>query len=504
MRGVLVALGRRARPVARALLRRLPPPRRAQALTLAHYAKLVLLTGYAEPWARDAASAMDDPIGARRDDAEAGGDRTVPDWVIAELHELARIEPDLYPTREYVSRFTPWTAPVEPGPGEAFARLAARVGRRQDVVLVAPYLRQGGADKGILQYLGHYRARGARTLLVTTTALDSPWIGRVPDGVEVIEAGAEFEALMPDDRRLVLIRLLLQWRPAVLHVVQSDLMWRTLQHNAAALRSSGTRLVASLFCDDYDRLGRPWSYARAYLPQTASRLDAILCDCPAYRDELRDRFGLAEGQVRPVPFHVPSPALPASLQREAPAGDGPVLWAGRLSVQKRPDLVVEIARARPERRFRVFGTAEDEAGREAGAQLARLPNVTLHGAFDGLASAAATADHACLLYTSQWDGLPNVLLEAASIGLPIVAGVVGGVGDFVDEETGFAVRPALSAGAFCEQLDRLAADPALARRRARLAFERVRARHGLAAFDAAMDAAVPWLPPRARAAHAEP
>ncbi len=504
MTGKIVSLGRRMRPAARALLRRLPPLRRAQALTLAHYAKLVLLTGYAEPWARDAASAMDDSIDARHDDAEAGGDRTMPDWVIAELLELARIEPDLYPTREYVSRFTPWTAPVEPGPGEAFARLAARAGRRQDVVLVAPYLRQGGADKGILQYLGHYRARGARTLLVTTSALASPWIDRVPEGVEVIQAGADLEALVPDDRRLVLIRLLLQWRPTVLHVVQSDLMWRTLQHHAAAVRSTGTRLVASLFCDDYDRLGRPWSYARAYLPQTASRLDAILCDCPAYRDELRDRFGLAEGQVRPVPFHVPSPVLPAALQREAATGDGPVLWAGRLCVQKRPDLVVGIARARRDRCVRVFGTAEDEAGREARAQLARLPNVELHGAFDGLAGAAATAEHACLLYTSQWDGLPNVLLEAASIGLPIVAGVVGGVGDFVDEETGFPVSPALSADAFCAQLDRLAADPTLAQRRARRAFERVHARHSREAFDAAMDAAVPWWPAGARAARAEP
>ena len=317
MRGALLSLARRARPAAVSLLRRLSPRRRAQALTLAHYAKLVLMTGYTEPWARDVASAMDEPTSGRRDDARGGGNRTVPDWVVEELHALARIEPDLYPTSEYLSRFTPWSAPVEPGPGDAFARLAARVERRHDVVLVAPYLRQGGADKGVLQYLGHYRARGARTLLVTTTDQTSPWIERVPDGVEVLEAGTELGALGLDDRRLVLVRLLLQWRPAVVHVVNSDLMWRTLAQHAAALRSSGTRLVASLFCDDYDRFGRPWSYARAYLPHTASRLDAVLCDCPAYRDELNDRFGLDGGLVRPVPFHVPSPAEPAALQRAA-------------------------------------------------------------------------------------------------------------------------------------------------------------------------------------------
>ena len=41
------------------------------------------------------------------------------------------------------------------------------------------------------------------------------------------------------------------------------------------------------------------------------------------------------------------------------------------------------------------------------------------------------------LYTSAFDGLPNVLLEALSAGLPVIAPDVGGIGEaVVNEVTG--------------------------------------------------------------------
>jgi glycosyltransferase involved in cell wall biosynthesis len=39
------------------------------------------------------------------------------------------------------------------------------------------------------------------------------------------------------------------------------------------------------------------------------------------------------------------------------------------------------------------------------------------------------------------DGLPNVLLEAAALGLPILTTPVGGTGDLINEETGWLCRP---------------------------------------------------------------
>jgi len=52
-----------------------------------------------------------------------------------------------------------------------------------------------------------------------------------------------------------------------------------------------------------------------------------------------------------------------------------------------------------------------------------------------------TQDFDLLLYTSQWDGLPNVLLAAAACGLPVVASSVGGVPELINRETGYLIEP---------------------------------------------------------------
>jgi glycosyltransferase involved in cell wall biosynthesis len=61
------------------------------------------------------------------------------------------------------------------------------------------------------------------------------------------------------------------------------------------------------------------------------------------------------------------------------------------------------------------------------------------GRFDDIETEAFDA----FLYTSRWDGLPNVLLEAAAHRLPIIAQVTGGIGEIVSEATGWPV-PATS------------------------------------------------------------
>jgi glycosyltransferase involved in cell wall biosynthesis len=49
-------------------------------------------------------------------------------------------------------------------------------------------------------------------------------------------------------------------------------------------------------------------------------------------------------------------------------------------------------------------------------------------------------DFDVFLYTSESDGIPNVLLEAMSHGYVAIAPNVGGIGELVNEETGFLVE----------------------------------------------------------------
>ena len=70
-----------------------------------------------------------------------------------------------------------------------------------------------------------------------------------------------------------------------------------------------------------------------------------------------------------------------------------------------------------------------------------MQNVRYYGPFDGLQSLPIER-YDIFLYTSQWDGLPNVLLEAVSMGLPVVASATGGIPDLIQHgKTGFLVEP---------------------------------------------------------------
>ena len=63
--------------------------------------------------------------------------------------------------------------------------------------------------------------------------------------------------------------------------------------------------------------------------------------------------------------------------------------------------------------------------------------------------------------SSDSEGMPVALMEAAACGLPVVATGVGGVAEMVEDAvTGFVVPPG-DAAAFAERLGRLIADPAL-------------------------------------------
>ncbi|MCH2887450.1 hypothetical protein K3V87_14745, partial [Listeria monocytogenes] len=81
---------------------------------------------------------------------------------------------------------------------------------------------------------------------------------------------------------------------------------------------------------------------------------------------------------------------------------------------KRPDLLYEIALALPEYLFEVPGEVDPACRGETQRKLRRLPNVRVHGRYDSFQALVRQGRYAMLLYTSRYDGLPNILLEATA------------------------------------------------------------------------------------------
>jgi glycosyltransferase involved in cell wall biosynthesis len=153
-----------------------------------------------------------------------------------------------------------------------------------------------------------------------------------------------------------------------------------------------------------------------------------------------------------------------------------VCAVGRLSAEKGHRYLVHALPSMASRipRLRVVFLGEGRERRELDAQLERLamPDRVI---FAGFQRDVRPWIQACdvLVNPSLTEGMPNVVLEAMSLGTPVVATEVGGVPELIkDQESGLLVPasdPAALAGAVCS----LWADPSLALYLARNALVRV-------------------------------
>jgi glycosyltransferase involved in cell wall biosynthesis len=136
------------------------------------------------------------------------------------------------------------------------------------------------------------------------------------------------------------------------------------------------------------------------------------------QEALKRHFGRSSVLIRSA---APDPGEP----RPFPPGEAPrVLWAGRLAPQKRPELVLELARRCPGVVFDVVGAPPSgAAAREFDAAATAVTNVQLHG-FVPHGELGAFYDRAvALVCTSLREGFPNTFLEAWSRGRPVVTTV---------------------------------------------------------------------------------
>lgn len=437
----------------RPLLDILPGNWGARLLTLAHYIKLTLVHGHTlefdQHYIAPAVPPSASPSAAPSSIASAGTSKAmaasflprrpaatvVPDWVCAELAELALIEPELTPTPAFLKRFHVYRPPMELEAARVYAQCRRAVDALQpDMIIVVPWLVKGGADLGALHHAEAAKNAGHKVMLIATENAPSPWAGRVPKGVGFIEFGLLSHALNDTQRMAVFARVMLDTPARVVHIINSQLGWEVLKRHGRSLTGIGMRIFASVFSDGRDEKGIMWSYPRFYFVDCWKLLSGVLCDSRWYPQDLIRQYGVPARKLHTVHFPLPAHAEP----RYRSDDKAPVLWASRITESKRPELLLQIARKMPDVQFEVFGYAT-KPERHYEDVLRALPNIRLRGAYDSLEDVVAENSYSAFLYTSSWDGLPNVLLEAVAAGLPVVASAICGVPEFITTQTGYPV-----------------------------------------------------------------
>ncbi len=201
----------------------------------------------------------------------------------------------------------------------------------------------------------------------------------------------------------------------------------TLQNTAYFISAFGDAVLPD---------GRKSSALRSLDPQYRHRAKRIFMDSAFYRDTLA-REKIADINKMVVLAH--PPAITRSWDRLKPAGR--LLWASRISDEKRLEDVLGIAIAFPQLTISVFGGIDKACCSQRGLAFYQalhfIKNVEIKGEykkFDDI----RLSDYDALIYTSERDGLPNVLIEAGAAGIPIISTIVGGIGELLDEKNSFS------------------------------------------------------------------
>lgn len=409
---------------------------------------------------------------------------------------------------------TPAGAVRDDGREHALARMLARMAQhaadhgplRHWIAL--PFLATGGAERVALNLCRGVRAHRpdeSVLLLLTDRKLVDPRM-EIPPELLVLSLDDYLVGDLSYARKQALLRdLLIAARPASFHNINSEVAWHLILEEGRRLQSF-TRLFASIFAFQFTPDGRKKiGYAAAFLKQGMPYLCGLMSDNRRFLDDAAEeyQFGPAEQQRMHV-LYQPCRLLDGAVseigrrrlaQRRnegaASAGRLQVLWAGRLDAEKRVDLFLEVVRQCPFADFRVFG----QVVLEQGVQLPQLPNLSYEGPFSSPLEWLERFDFDAFLFTSRWEGMPNILLEVGALAIPVIAPTVGGVAELITPETGYPLPQAPSAQDYCRALQRLAQEPGEALARAERLLERIETQHQWNSFVAELPRIPGYLSP---------
>jgi glycosyltransferase involved in cell wall biosynthesis len=151
-----------------------------------------------------------------------------------------------------------------------------------------------------------------------------------------------------------------------------------------------------------------------------------------------------------------------------------VAFLGRLTYQKDPLLLAEIAAALGHAgyRLRVIGGGEMQGEfRARVAALGAKPAVELLGELPRREALAALATAGALVLPSRWEGLPIAPIEAMALGIPVVAANVSGLPEIIESGVSGELVDARDAAPYVAALRGLCENPGR-RARAVVAAER--------------------------------
>ena len=328
----------------------------------------------------------------------------------------------------------------------------------------------GGAEKSLARLLAHLDRDRFAPAVACLYGGDSPVADEIRAlKVPVFDLG--MTAKWRWDALWRLYRLLRRGRPAILHtwMFHANIPGRALGRLAGVpIVISGERTMG---------MESRWRYWLNRL--TAPLTDRVTCVSQQVADFVVNHVGISQDKVVVIPngIEVPDVERPAGRRQARiglglPADQVVVGTVARLDPVKRLDVLLQALRSLPDAYAVIIGDGPERAGLLALSKRLELTDrVRFVGHQENVWAWLAALD--VFVLSSDWEGMPNALLEAMAAGLPVVATEVGGIPDvMVESVNGFLVPPR-DPTSLAQAITHLLDDPDLRQQMGQVGRERV-------------------------------
>lgn len=334
--------------------------------------------------------------------------------------------------------------------GVAYYEICELIGVKTfDDVYLLPFLGAGGAERYFLDIMHGLNAAGATQhalVFLGQSGHVSNWVDRIPANATVIDLQLLCPELGEDARVLLTLKTIEACAAGARVHMKPSPYAHAFAHRYLRLLK-GCKRIYYRFTDARSFVnGWPMDdpYGFELVSTLIEDIDIVVADNRLVIEEDRRRLGVHQARWHLLyarqTARMNVTDLPEAVSSSAPA----IAWASRLDQQKRPQLLPLIAtklhERQPELVLHIFGKSILSSF-DTGT-VAMHSNVRMHGEFARFEEVLGVQPM-CFLFTSFFEGVPIVLLEAAASGIPIVAPDVGGVGEVIENGVSGVLLPSL-------------------------------------------------------------
>jgi len=364
------------------------------------------------------------------------------DWLIEDWKGKNSIEPMLFPDGFLLTRFHYYQI-ANNFTGLIYASLLNAIPGDIDYMFIIPWLKPGGAEKVLFNYISYLLKINPKykIAVIATERSNAPWAHKLPEEVFYFELANNSINLEQSQRLEIIMKYIIQYPPYAIHVINSELGHQLIQKYGQHIKNK-SKLYCSTFCEGYSEEGKLLGLMFEYLPTTYYLFKGISTDNKRIINKLKSIYAFNTDNffVHYQPLEILNTGLSG---REIKTGkEINILWAGRIDDQKWPELLFEICDKSINFpiKFHIWGaTVLDKKGVYQ-HEINKRSNIIYHGSFDDFFKLPLD-QYDLLLYTSKYDGLPNIILEAMSAGLPIISTGNGGIPEVIhDKKSGFIIN----------------------------------------------------------------